>query len=79
MLDRAKVEEARSYSDATTTSDIVELALDAFIERARLDHDVAAYARVPRTAAERAITTMPLAFDLGDDEVDYEAIHGSSG
>lgn len=76
MLDRAKADEARSYSDATTTSDIVEIALEAFIERARLDHDIAAYTRQPLGDDERAITAMPITFDLGDDDVDYEAIYG---
>ena len=37
---------------------------------------IAAYRRIPPTAEERALGNLPVKLDLGDDDVDYEALYG---
>jgi hypothetical protein len=72
-LNREKAERARSLVSAPSTSEVIDLALEAFIRRERLRRDIAAYRRVPPTQAE-----MPLAeiadTDL-DDDTDWEALY----
>ena len=46
------------------------------IRAERLRRDVVAYERQPPTDAERALGDQPVVFDLGDDDVDYDALYG---
>ena len=38
--------------------------------------DIAAYARLPVDDHELAVADLPVEFDLGDDDIDYDAIYG---
>jgi hypothetical protein len=76
MLDRAKAEQVRALSSSATISDGVEAALDRYLADEGLRNDVAAYLRAPLTAADLALLRVPVQLDLGDDDVDYDAIYG---
>ena len=76
MLDRDKAERARALTGAASVSDAVDGALDRLIRAADLRRDIEAYRAAPQSADERAIGDLPVAFDLGDDDVDYEAHYG---
>lgn len=70
-LSRDKAEMARSLTDARSTSDVIDLALDRLIRTERLRRDLAAYRQ--RAAAEMALA------DISDselnDDTDWEALH----
>jgi hypothetical protein len=74
-LDRKKADAAKSLVRAKSLSETIDIALDRLIRTERLRRDVAAYASQPLTNEELAVTDLPVAFDLGDDDVDYEAIY----
>ena len=75
-LDRAKAEAARQLVGATSTSEVVDLALDRLVRAERLRHDVEAYRRQPPTADERELA------DSAETEVlqadtDWERLYAS--
>jgi hypothetical protein len=72
-LDRSKAEDARSLVGASSTSEVVDIALDRLIRAERLRHDVAAYRRIPPTGAETQISL--LADDASLDETDWESLY----
>lgn len=76
-LDRAKVEEARTLIGGRSTSDVIDTALARLIQTERLRRDIEAYSRQPVTAGELALADLPVQLDLGDDDVDYEALYGN--
>jgi len=76
MLDRDKADVARSLTGAASVSDVLDLALDRIIHDEQLRNDIAAYRRQPVTDNELALAELHVEFDLGDDDVDYEAIYG---
>lgn len=76
MLDRDKVERVQALISSPSISDAVEVALDRFLADEALRSDVAAYLRAPLTADELALMRVPVQLDLGDDEIDYDAIYG---
>jgi hypothetical protein len=78
-LDRDKVDEARALTGSRTMSEVIDMALARLIRAEHLRRDVEAYTRQPLTAAELAIVDLPVEFDLGDDDVDYEALYGQGG
>jgi len=51
--------------------------LDRLIRGEQLRADIATYEGAPPSAAEIAIGDVPLRFDLDDDTVDYDTLHGS--
>lgn len=75
-IDRDKLEQARALIRVRTMSETIDVALDRLIQGEQLRHDVAAYKREPLTAGERELANAPLALDLDDDDVDYEALYG---
>ena len=75
-LDRDKVDRARALVGGRTMSDTLEIALDRLIESEQLRHDIAAYTSSPPSGVELAVGDLPVAFDLGDDDVDYDALYG---
>lgn len=75
-LDREKAERARELAGADSISDVVDLALERLVAEIRLRRDIAAYRNEPLSEAERALGNVPVAFDLDDDDVDYEALYG---
>jgi hypothetical protein len=76
-LDRAKAETARGLVGATSTSEVVDIALERLVRTERQRRDVEAYRRVPQTAAERALTDQADTVGL-DDEVDWEALYADA-
>jgi len=77
-LDRDKVEEARVLIGGQSMSEVIDVALDHLIRTERLRRDVAAYTRHPQGPAETGVAELAVAFDLDDDEVDYDALYGGS-
>jgi hypothetical protein len=51
------------------------IALDRSIPTERLRRDVSAYSSRPLTSDELAVADLPVAFDLGDEDVDYDVIY----
>jgi hypothetical protein len=72
-LDRAKARDAMRLVEAHTMSEVIDLALDRLIGAERLRRDVAAYGRIPPGDVDMALADLPVAFDLDDDDVDYES------
>lgn len=75
-LDRDKLARAKALLRARSMSETIDVALDRLIRGEQLRHDVAAYGRAPQTADELALADAAFDFDLGDDDVDYEALYG---
>jgi hypothetical protein len=75
-LDRGKANAARSLVRAKSLSETIDIALDRLIRAERLRRDLAAYAATPQTDDEIALAEMRVELDLGDDDVDYEAMYG---
>ena len=71
-LDRSKAEEARALVGATSTSELIDKALDRLIKVERLRRDIEAYRRMPLTEGELTWGFFPSP-DLGDD-TDWEAL-----
>ncbi len=72
-LSRDKAEAARSLTGSTSTSEVIDLALDQLIRAERTRQDVAAYRRTPPTDAELALADV-LDSDQEDD-TDWEALY----
>jgi len=66
-LDRAKAALAIEVSGATSTSQVVDMALDQLIRAERLRADIAAYRGVPPTAAELDMARLGDTNGLADD------------
>jgi len=75
-LDRAKAEKAAALAGSRSISEVIDVALERLIHTEQLRHDVAAYGKRPLSPGELAIADLPVQFDLGDQEVDYEALYG---
>lgn len=73
-LDRSKAERARALVGATSTSQVVDVALERLIRAERLRGDLAAYRRVPPTDAELELALLAEADDL-DDPTDWETLY----
>jgi len=75
-LDRAKVAVARGLVRATSTSELIDIALDRLVRAETLRQDVEAYRRVPPTPQERALAELADTSGLSDD-TDWEAIYAA--
>lgn len=74
-VERHKVDEARSLTGATSTSAVIDLALDRLIRNERLRSDIAAYTGTPATEDEIALAGVtPPWSDLAD-ETDWDALY----
>jgi hypothetical protein len=49
------------------------------IRSEQLRRDIAAYAQRPPTEDEIALADLPVELDLGDEDVDYDALYGERG
>jgi hypothetical protein len=76
-LDRAKVAEAKRLIGGRSMSQVVDVALDRLIRAERLKADVAAYGADPRPVDDLGLGELAVAFDLDDDDVDYDAVYGT--
>jgi len=75
-LDRSKADAARVLMRASSTSEVLDMALDHLIRTERLRRDVAAYRRVPPTEAEVELALLAAA--RLDDDTDWETIYAES-
>lgn len=78
VVDQDKLDEAKALIDGRSMSEVIDVALDGLIRAERLRRDVAAYAGRPPTDDELALADLPVALDLDDDDVDYEALYGQA-
>ena len=78
-VDRAKVETARALIGGRSVSEVIDVALSRLIRSEQLRHDVEAYSRQPPTPEEIELADLPVTLDLGDDDVDYDAVYGRRG
>lgn len=74
-MDREKAAIARELAGAASTSDAVDIALDAYIAREQLRRDIDAYRRQPQTTEELQLADQSSRGDL-DDETDWELLYG---
>lgn len=74
-LHREKVDEARSLVRASSTSEVIDIALDRLIRIERLRRDVSAYRNIPVGDDELAIAAFGDDIGLADD-TDWAAICG---
>ena len=75
-LDREKVARAQALIGGRSMSDVVDVALERLITIEQLRRDVEAYGGSPLSVDELAVADLPVRFDLGDEEVDYDALYG---
>jgi hypothetical protein len=75
-LDREVVRLAMELTDKRTMSEVIDLALSRLVHAERLRRDIEAYRRTPSTEEERAVARLPVRFDLGDDDIDYDTLYG---
>ena len=73
-LDRSKAKEAQSLTGASSTSEVIDRALDLLIRTERLRSDIAAYQRIPPTKAEMALALVSDTSGLSDD-TDWEFLY----
>lgn len=75
-LDRKKVNGARELLSATSTSEVIDLALDHLIRTERHRRDVAARGKQPLGSAETSIGDLPVELDLEDGDVHHDERYG---
>jgi hypothetical protein len=76
-LDRGKAEVARGLVGASSTSEVIDLALSRLIFAERLRQDVEAYQRLPQTSDELALASQAASDGLNDD-VDWVELYADS-
>jgi len=74
-IDRAKVDEARRLTGATTTSAAIDVALTALIRSERVRRDVAAYTATPPSDDEIALARAPINWAELADDTDWDALY----
>jgi len=76
-LDRRKANDARSLVGASSTSEVIDIALERLIRAERKSMDVAAYRRLPPTKQE---DDLALVGDVGAlaDETDWESLYADA-
>lgn len=77
-LDRAKVQTAMALSGGRSMSEVIDIALDRLIYAEQLRHDLGAYGGQPLTDDELAVADLPVRLDLGDEDVDYQALYDTT-
>ena len=73
-LDRRKANEARSLVGASSTSEVIDIALERLIRAERKSMDVAAYRRLPPTQQEDDLAILGDSQALAD-ETDWESLY----
>ena len=73
-LDRAKSAEARALLGASSTSEVIDIALERLISAERLRRDVVAYGRVPPSEADTELAGLADVAGLADD-TDWDALY----
>jgi Bacterial antitoxin of type II TA system, VapB len=77
-VDRVKVDDAVALTGARSTSAVIDIALERLIRAERLRRDIAAYRGLPQGPDEIAFADAPITFSLDDDDVDYDALYGTT-
>ena len=75
-VDRDNLDAARILLGVSSTSEVVDAALDRLVRSERLLRDLRAYSATPPTAEEMLVGELAMTFDLDDDHVDYEELYG---
>jgi hypothetical protein len=73
-LDRSKANAARALVGASSTSEVIDIALQRLIRAERKSRDVAAYRRLPPTKQEDDLALLGDSQALAD-ETDWEALY----
>ena len=73
-LDRSKASDARALVGASSTSEVIDIALERLIRAERKRMDVAAYRRLPPTKQEDDLALLGDAQALAD-ETDWESLY----
>ena len=73
-LDRAKADEARALVGASSTSEVIDIALDKLMRAERLRSDVAIYRKVPSTQTEIDLALLADTGGIADD-TDWSALY----
>lgn len=73
-LDRSKAADARSLTEARSTSEVIDIALSRLIRAERLRRDIVAYRRQPPTSAELDLALLSDTGGIADD-TDWEALY----
>ncbi len=75
-LDRTKASVARDLVGASSTSEVVDIALDRLVRAERLRRDIEAYRRLPPTPDEKVLANLGDTSALHDD-TDWEALYAA--
>jgi hypothetical protein len=73
-LDRSKANDARALVGASSTSEVIDIALERLIRAARKSKDLAAYRRLPPTKQENDLAFIGDAGGVAD-ETDWESLY----
>ncbi len=74
-VDRAKLEDVRRTTGAASASEAVDIALTQLLRLDRLRRDVAAYAEVPPTLEEIALSAARPDWSALADDTDWDALY----
>ncbi len=74
-VDAAKLELVRGVTGGTSTSGVIDAALDIVLAARRNARDAAAYVAMPPTRGERALAASPQPFDGIEDDTDWAALY----
>jgi hypothetical protein len=77
-LDRAKAARARALTGSSSTSEVINLALERLIRTEQLRADIAAYRQIPPTDAEIGFGLMGEHSGLADD-TDWPSLYPEEG
>jgi Arc/MetJ family transcription regulator len=76
-IDQSNLQAACELLGTTSTSEVVDIALERYVRAERLLRDIRGYLAQPPTPEELLFAEVAAEFDLGDDHVDYEALYGA--
>jgi Arc/MetJ family transcription regulator len=77
-IDRDTLANASQLLGLSSTSEVVDIALDRLVRSERLLRDLRGYLATPPTEDELLLGELEVRFDLGDDGVDYDAFYGGA-
>jgi hypothetical protein len=77
-VDRAKLEQVRALTGASSASQAIDLALAEVIRIDRVRRDIAAYREQPSTDEEIALAQRRARWSDLDDDTDWEAVYGEA-
>lgn len=75
-VDRAKLEQVRALTGASSASQAIDLALAEVIRLDRVRKDIAAYRRQPPSDAEISLAPLRPGWPDLEDDTDWNAVYG---